>query len=430
MLSGKAYSRATRGHLITAGALSAVLMLKIHDIEIDVDIDDDDFQEQFHNAMSNNHCLLTLANFLDDVLAEKVTCNNISFQEYMISVSLRLREFEELHKENMTLKLWLMYIEMISIVCKFIKAQRTGNWLLHLEAVSEMLPFFASSGHYLYAKSSYFYLQSMRKLKDTNPKVHEMFLNGHHVVRRSDSYWAGLSTDLVIEQELMRTLKATSGMTCGRGMSELQPAKFILSTPSCLEMKCALVSLTEIKFDTSDQHKALRPLRINRDYIDAIKIVKYLTERNPFDERTELLDIDLGEVAEKTVNVFDTKSIGHTILQTILQKMIGQSVFKYSYKRKDMAVTMKCKSSVEHNGEIIPIDNQLLIQRLSFVAARDHTKLKSALNYELTTLPASLFNKDGLMKSANKPALAEVIWKIAESYNPILPDNKKVFVGW
>ena len=121
------------------------------------------------------------------------------------------------------------------------------------------------------------------------------------------------------------------------------------------------------------------------------------------------------------MNVFDAKSIDHTILQ----KMIGQSVFEYSYKRKDMAVTMKCKSSVEHNGEIIPIHNQLLFQRLSFVAARDHTELKSALNYELTTLPASLFNKDGLMKSANKPALAEVIWKIAGSYNPILPDNKK-----
>ena len=84
---------------------------------------------------------------------------------------------------------------------------------------------------------------------------------------------------------------------------------------------------------------------------------------------------------------------------------------------------MKCKSSVEHNGEI-PIDNQHLFQRLSFVAARDHTELKSALNYELTTLTASLFDKDGLMKSAYKPTLAEVIWKIAGSYNHILPDNK------
>ena len=85
MLSGSIL----QGNYRSSGALSAVPMLKIHDIEIDVDINDD-CQEQFHNAMSNNYCLLTLANFLDDVLAEKVTCNNISLQEYMISVSLRL----------------------------------------------------------------------------------------------------------------------------------------------------------------------------------------------------------------------------------------------------------------------------------------------------------------------------------------------------
>ena len=42
MLSGKAYSSATRGHVITAAALSAILMLMIHDIEIDVDIGNDD----------------------------------------------------------------------------------------------------------------------------------------------------------------------------------------------------------------------------------------------------------------------------------------------------------------------------------------------------------------------------------------------------
>ena len=54
-----------------------------------------------------------------------------------------------------------MYIEMK--ICKFMKAQRMGNWLLHLEAISEMLPFFASSGHYLYAKSAYLYLQSLTK---------------------------------------------------------------------------------------------------------------------------------------------------------------------------------------------------------------------------------------------------------------------------
>ena len=49
-----------------------------------------------------------------------------------------------------TAKLWLTCLDMVNISCKIIKAQRTGSWVLHLEAVSECLPYFA----YLYAKSA------------------------------------------------------------------------------------------------------------------------------------------------------------------------------------------------------------------------------------------------------------------------------------
>ena len=50
----------------------------------------------------------------------------------------------------------------------------------------------------------------------------------------------------------MRSLKSTGGMTHGRGMDELQRAKFILSTPLCSQIKCALELLTGIKYSTSD----------------------------------------------------------------------------------------------------------------------------------------------------------------------------------
>ena len=63
-----------------------LLFLCLRYIILNVDIVPEDHRYQFHNAMSSNHCLLTLSNFLDDVLAEKVTCNNISLQEYMIFV--------------------------------------------------------------------------------------------------------------------------------------------------------------------------------------------------------------------------------------------------------------------------------------------------------------------------------------------------------
>ena len=90
---------------------------------------------------------------------------------------------------------------MIDILRNFVKAERTGNWRLHLQCVHDMLPYFAASGHRLYAKSAYVYLQMMTALPETHPDV----------VRRSNRYWAGLSPDLIIEQVLMRSVKTHGG---------------------------------------------------------------------------------------------------------------------------------------------------------------------------------------------------------------------------
>ena len=119
-----------------------------------------------------------------------------------------------------TSKLWLQYMEMVDILRLFIKAERTGDWMLHLKSLQEMLPFFAASGHNLYAKSAYIYVQQMLQLADSHPDVFAFFRSGYPVVCRSDRYWAGLSSDLVIEQTLMRTMKTTGRLTRGRGVAE------------------------------------------------------------------------------------------------------------------------------------------------------------------------------------------------------------------
>ena len=43
---------------------------------------------------------------------------------------------------------YIQYIEMMETLCDFIKAQRTGNWLLHLSVVRSSLPFLAFSGYH------------------------------------------------------------------------------------------------------------------------------------------------------------------------------------------------------------------------------------------------------------------------------------------
>ena len=60
-------------------------------------------------------------------------------------------------------------MKMVDILRKFVRAERIGNWALHLEAVSEMLPYLAASGHNLYTKSARLYVQRMSKLNNEHP---------------------------------------------------------------------------------------------------------------------------------------------------------------------------------------------------------------------------------------------------------------------
>lgn len=105
----------------------------------------------------------------------------------------------ELVANSKTSKLWLGYQKMLHTAQAMIKADRTGSWKAHLQAVADALPIFAAAGHYNYLKSAYLYVQEMNELENKHPEVYEKFQNGFHVIRRTNQFWAGLSCDLVIE---------------------------------------------------------------------------------------------------------------------------------------------------------------------------------------------------------------------------------------
>ena len=107
-----------------------------------------------------------------------------------------------------------------------------------------MIPYIAAAGHSVYTKSGYIYLQQMLDLAEEHPDVYASFMSDHHAIRRSDRYWAGVTSDLMIEQTLMRTIKTTGGLTRGRGMTESQRAQWLLSMPPCYDVNGAMQELT------------------------------------------------------------------------------------------------------------------------------------------------------------------------------------------
>ena len=157
-------------------------------------------------------------------------------------------------------QLWLNYQRMVGMARMLIKADRTGSWSMHLQAVSNCLTVCAAICSLLPAANE----QPGGKA----PKRWRKFLDGFHVVRRSNQCWARLSSDLVIEQTLMRSLKSTGGLTRGSGMTEDMRNLWTLSAPVTSEYNIAMQDFTNLTYTTSPQHKDSTEARIKRDASD------------------------------------------------------------------------------------------------------------------------------------------------------------------
>ena len=92
-----------------------------------------------------------------------------------------------------------------------------------------------------------------------------MFLRGLLTIHRSDKFWNELSSDLVIEQTLMQSVRTYRGLTRGCGMDGLQRSIWQLPTPATSEVNRAMQEFTGLKHQTRDQHKYLPLSRTHRD---------------------------------------------------------------------------------------------------------------------------------------------------------------------
>ncbi|CAC5394644.1 unnamed protein product [Mytilus coruscus] len=183
-----------------------------------------------------------------------------------------------------------------------------------------MLPYFTTSGHNLYAKSAWIYLNQMECLKEQNAEVAALFEGGYHVIRQTYQYWAGISSDLAIEQALMRSIKTTGGLTRERGMSESQTALWILSLPDCAEISMRKIAYVVKKRDTKD----------------TMIFASFLEESNPFVEEEGMRNIETGVSATADVNADRAKDIGLSILKSM-------EVFDRKVTGPDMKDTMHLK---------------------------------------------------------------------------------------
>lgn len=416
ILSGKAVSRAIRAHNMVDCALNVIRLMEIYGIQIDEArqerVDDLNEVEVIFNSLLNETCSL------EDVLsypALKHIAENI--ETYVKQTDSR------------TAKLWLQYMDMVSILRKFIVAERTGDWAMHLNSIREMMPYLAAAGHNHYTKSTYIYLQQMTDLGIEHPDIQHEFQEGKFVVRRSDRFWAGLSADLVIEQSLMRSLKSVGGLTHGRGMTESLRAVWVLSMPVSSQVNECMQELTGLTYSTRDQHRDESQSRMCKDATDMKMIIEFLHSCEPFRKGKPLINIVNGMTAAESINVDEAKDIGNQILS----KMAGNTADTHTFSKKDKAVTMACKKVISCGKGSFYMEHNVLFQRLLVVATKEEANLEDVLSYEMCSIPFSLFEEHAMLRKTNKASLANALWKMTNPLSCIRNLANCIYVidgGW
>ncbi|XP_071642214.1 uncharacterized protein [Temnothorax longispinosus] len=393
MLSGHAFARALRAHLLTYQALGTMIVRGMTNI-------DESVREYVIEFFSNCD-------------AEPPTAETIKNDTRLFDLAIRLKdEMDVVRKRGRTAQLWMQYMDCINVIKLYIEAERLGNWHLHLRCIREMLPIFHASGHLAYAKSAQLYLQDMSNLEQfmTVNEYQKFTESSYFTIRRSDKMTSGNWTDMTIEQTIMRLLKSEGGVTHGRGISDSVLARWILAMPTAYEVIDQIETFSGVRSTTGEQHVDLRSSRIKRDVEDCSRLIEWLELHDPFPICDELRSISTGLVGGPKINCDKAFEIGTTAMKS----MVGISLSDLKLKRSNRVQTLAIvKRGVEIHGEVVTVNTTLLFQRIVVLLSGNEEATRDAFRYELAPFPLFLFDDQGFMRKSKKSDLYKSLTPMA-----------------
>ena len=127
-----------------------------------------------------------------------------------------IEEFKKFKAEKCeaseTFQYWDTFTEMAGRLKDLLRADREGNWDLHLDVVQKVLPDFATCDRTNYLRYASLYLEDMRKLPVTAPEIHQNYKAGKFVVKCTPGHFNSVGMDMALEQTINKSQKSSSGI--------------------------------------------------------------------------------------------------------------------------------------------------------------------------------------------------------------------------
>ena len=194
-----------------------------------------------------------------------------------------------------TAKYGLLYIDMVMILKRYIRSERAGLWLSHLDEVQNMLPYIVAAHHTRYMICIPLYLHDMRDLPEKHPYVHKNFMQGNFTVHRIHGKFNGMWTDMALEQAYNN--KGKTSLFKGISQSDAIREKYIKTIPFLISISESVKSMAKVTLQAGHHGETQNQAQYDHYTVEKIKKVIMDQMINPFacSNQTDLLNISTGE---------------------------------------------------------------------------------------------------------------------------------------
>lgn len=308
---------------------------------------------------------------------------------------------------------WMSYVDIVQILLDLLRADREGNWNLHLRSIRSMIPWCFAMDKSNYSRYLPIYYAKMTRLEHDSPEIYEHFKSGGFSVQIGpDNTFGKIAIDQTLEETVNKDTQ-TAGGTKGFSLQPAALSKYYLTheyRSSALKQLRDLVSNKNV-----NSHPDLGPKKVQRDQLQVKSIINLLTNNwtNPFEKNGDLLvNLANGKAAspEVTESLTLAYSKGETCYEDFLERLkAGEGFFNpiKKLKLKTFSEEKKVKKISVGNAELLLKADRKLFSTMVLIAQNRKLNMKEVLQHELGPVPWSLANGDGTMKKTTKAALGK-----------------------
>lgn len=310
------------------------------------------------------------------------------------------------------------FIKPVLLILLYIRAEREGEFALHLYACEKMMPYFFAAGHWNYARDGLLYLQRMERLPS---KPLERFRKGEHVIHLKEGMWNGIWSDMAIETTYMKIGKGQTGII-GATTNSRTTDIWANSHHLCGEVKSELADLSESKKSKSTSHKEEGNGRMLSDQLDRTKLRKTIVNCiHPlnFGDNEILVNIFTGEEAQEKCNVDQALDIGKRQMKEY-QKNLPEG-FRETLSMK--VNTMKKKEQKDSKKGQMIFNTEVIFSRVLYLLGVNRLDFSTLFNFELAPVPTSLFKDTGEGRYSQTKSVLKNKLKVEVSARNVNPDT-------